>query len=483
MSQLRCFSLVGDSNIRRGLSTSSNTSGRPLWSSAQFVPCGRLSTLTASLKSVRPDADACVVACITNFITGRPDSSGSISSRVDIVISGFIEKVVTFCRSRSSVSVFICPPMYRTVPVWYRDGLPEIMERFWSKLKTTDRPSNLLLLASFSRFDLEADGVHLTPYAGMEYLLHLFDGAQDAFDRAGLTQPDKVAKLEEDTVGLNDRLVVLEQDHARLNRKFERKSAETAELLDLDENLRNENFLMVQGLEVLPKLGSKEWQVRAKSDVDKIFSEMGLPHVCRYVQNLTRRGKAARTLYKVCMNSVESSRVIRSKFGEYFAGGQDTRPPALKNISIRNCLTPATLGPVAILQLLGRHYRDSNPGSKFQVVSYEPRPVLKLTPPPDVADKRVQSYNFIEAISKLPTHFSQDEIEGLLKRISPKLHGQLQSIFVVLSEDMVKKKSSAKSSSRVDSPVESEGLSPEVVSGASGRKRGAPNQSGPSAKK
>ena len=74
------------------------------------------------------------------------------------------------------------------------------------------------------------------------------------------------------------------------------------------------------------------------------------------------------------------------------------------------------------------------------MISYEPRPVLKLTPGPGVADRRVQSYNFIEAVTKLPTNFRQTEVVGLLKRISPRLHDSLSLLFIVLNEDMVSKK-------------------------------------------
>ena len=483
MAQLRCFTLVGDSNIRRGLSLSSNTQGRPLLSSAQFVPCGRLSTLASSLKSTSPESDACVVACITNFITGSiAGIPGSTASRVEPILSGFVEKVFSFSMSRPDLVVFICPPMYRTVPTWYCTGLPTILMKF-NSLVSDARPANVLIMPSFAKFDLEADGVHLTPYSGMEYLLHLTDDAQEVWRRSLLTTDEKVAKISEDTTGLVSRVVYLEQDHARLNRKFERQTAETAELLDLDENLRNEIFLMVQGLPQLPKLDPKEWQQRARADVDRVFSDMGLPHVSRYVQNLTGRGKSVRTLYKVCLNSVESSRVIRAKFGEFFAGGSDSRPEKLKNLSIRNCVTPATLGRIAILQLLGKRYRDSNPGSKFQVISYEPRPVLKLTPPPGVADKRVQSYNFIEAVSKLPTNFSSEEVDGLLKRISPKLYGRLQSLFVVLSDDMLKKKVTVKKST-AENKSESESPTSVTPDGAQGRKRARRTpESGPSSKR
>ena len=82
------------------------------------------------------------------------------------------------------------------------------------------------------------------------------------------------------------------------------------------------------------------------------------------------------------------------------------------------------------------------------MIRYEPRPVLKITPSASATDKRVQSYSFIEAVEKLPSCFTSSEIDDLLKRISPKLHGRLQSLFVVVSDDMVKKRHQAKSSTK-----------------------------------
>ena len=213
-----------------------------------------------------------------------------------------------------------------------------------------------------------------------------------------------------------------------------------------------------------------------------------------YVQNSTGRGQDSKTLYRARLNSIEASRAIRNKFSTFFAGGKDARPPAVASISIRNCVTTATLARIAILQLLGQRYKDSNPGSRFHVVGYEPRPLLKLTPSPTSSDKRVRTFNFIEAISSLPTSFSSKEIEALLKRISPKLHGNLRSLFVVVNEDMLTKKftkskkapsvnsvplgSGSESSPGVASP---EFHTPDNSSLRSG-KRLASSPSGPSAK-
>ena len=377
--------------------------------------------------------------------------------------------------------------MYRTVPQWYREGIAEVLIKFSSLYSAvTDKPANLFLLPSFASPKLEADGVHLDPYSGLQYVLHLFDSAQAAVLRKALPVEDKVAQLVDESFGVESRLSSLEQDHARLNSRFERQVAHDAELLDIDENIRNESFFMIQGLPRLTRLDPKEWNARARADVDRVLREMGFEHTCQFVQNSTGKGKDSKTLYKAKVKSAEVSREIRDRFGRYFAGGNDSRPESLRQITIRNCVTPATLGRVAILQLLGKRYRESNPGSRVQVIAYESRPLLKLTPPPGASDKRVQSFTFIEAVTKLPTNFSQDEIDGLLKRISSRLHSNLRSLFIVLNEDMVKKFRKPKKSA--DSPPSGSESTPgrSGDSSSSGRRRKRGPQTpgtGPSSKK
>jgi hypothetical protein len=250
-------------------------------------------------------------------------------------------------------------------------------------------------------------------------------------------------------------------------------------LSDFQENIRNESFFMIQGLPRLPKLEPKEWQIQAKAAVQGVLvSLMGKEYPIAFVKNSTGRGKESKTMYRVKMPSVEISREIRDKFGLFFSGGADTRPQSLKGISIRNAVTTATLARIAILQLLGQRYVQSNPGSRSHVVGYEPRPLLKLTPSPGASDKRIQTYNFIEAVTKLPTCFQKGEIDGLLKRISPKLHGNLKPLLVVVSDDMIRKSISMPKSRPADasgSGSESSGSfkSPGDVSGRVSNKRGA----------
>lgn len=488
MSQARVFSIVGDSNVKRHMNPMS-CRDRPMMSGAQVIQCGRAALLQASLRSVRAESDVCIVACVTNFMTSLSASgASSISLRVEPVLIDFFEKVSEASISRPDVQFFVSPPMYRTSPIWYRENLPEILKKFSDVMRS--KPSSILMLPSFPTPSFETDGIHLTAYSGLEFALHLFDSVSEILTKSALDPDAKGIIVAESSRVLEDRVMVLEQDHRRLNQKFETKYAADAELSDFQENLRNESFFMVQGLRRLPKLEPKEWQERARADVLPVISLLlGRDVPISYVSNSTGRGKDSQTLYRVKVATRELSQEIRDTFGSFFLGGGDRRPPALKTISIRNCVTTATLARIAILQLLGKRYTDSNPGSKSKVIRYEPRPLLKILPSASATDKRVQSYNFIEAITKLPVCFTSSEIDELLQRISPKLYGNLQSLLVVVSDDMVKKRHQPKPKARSKSGDTSKPGATSKSPAASGRrnsKRGAsasPSGSEPAAKK
>ena len=83
-------------------------------------------------------------------------------------------------------------------------------------------------------------------------------------------------------------------------------------------------------------------------------------------------GQRKETTYLVRMRSIQDAKDVRAKFGAYFAGGTDTRPAALKGISISNWTTPGTKVRIAILKVLASRYRASNPGSRVQVIHHSP---------------------------------------------------------------------------------------------------------------
>ena len=137
--------------------------------------------------------------------------------------------------------------MYRRLPLWYRDGLPEVLTRFSAELMR-ERPPNLLSMASFPTPSFEDDGVHLTAYSGLEFVLHLFDTSSTLIDALDIDPGLKVDYNREASRLLEDRMVALEQDHHRLNSVVDLKIAMDAELSDIQINERNENCFVIFGL-------------------------------------------------------------------------------------------------------------------------------------------------------------------------------------------------------------------------------------------
>ena len=344
------------------------------------------------------------------------------------------------CSSNPTRSYLISPPMYRVRPLWYREGLPEIMNLF-SQVLSQDRPPNLFLLPSFPTPDFEADGVHLTAYSGLEFILHLFDCSIERLESAELPPAEQAAIGSESTRVLEDRVMALEQDHRRLNKAVESKVAVDAELADFHLNERNEDFFVIESLErISDELVGKAWQTQAVKDVQAaIRLLMGREMPIVFVKNATGRHKGAPVTYNVQMSTVQDAGAIRKRFGSHFLSGRDERPKEIRHFSVKNLITPETKIRISILKLLAQRYRDSNPGSKVKVVGYQPRPLIKITPAPSSSDRRIQIYNYVQAVKTLPCSFSAGELEPIMRRINPKLVGQIRSTFIILSDDSFKK--------------------------------------------
>jgi len=466
MSQDRVFCIVGDSNVRR-FANQVNQRACPDLARTQILSCGKVSLLSEAITEVNDDVDACIITCISNFICDAPPGSSSVSVRIDSVIEDFRRLLHVACSENASRHYLVFPPMYRQAPLWYRDGLGEIMSKF-SSMMSSKRPANLLLLPSFSRPEYDPDGVHLTPFSGLEFIYHLFDSAKTALASLNLDSSVRQSESSEAIRALEDRMMASEQDHKRLNSCFEAKVAVDAELADFQENVRNEVFFVVSGLPRIPQeLRGREWQSRAVADVQKLIRVLlskELPIVV--VQNVTGRHADAPTRYHVRMEFAAHSQEIRSKFGSFFIGGTDRRPPDLSQISISNRITPGTQVRIAVLRLLAKRYETSNPGAKTKVIGFESRPIIRLTPPPDSSDKRVRTFTYMEAIKNLPTCFSKAEIKPILDKIDPQFKGRLQSTFVVLSDDDVAGRQRGRRDGRSARGPEAEG------SDAAARKRG-----------
>ena len=285
-------------------------------------------------------------------------------------------------------------------------------------------------------------------------MLHLFDSARSTIESASSNLETKSIKSLEANRVLEDRMMALEQDHRRLNKFVEWRTAIDSELSDFHENIRFENWFVIYGLPKLDsKMDKKEWQTKAKADVNgalKIL--MGREYNIIVVQNITSPAKDAVCRYQVLLPSVTESKEIRDKFGAFFVGGKgESRPEALKPISIQNRMTPGTQLRISLLKLLAKRYLASNPGGKAIVISYDSRPLIKIEPPEGASDRRMKTYHYIDAIKNLPTNFTQAELKPILEKVNSKLKGSLKPVFVVVSDDMLpsskyKPKGTAKSS-------------------------------------
>jgi hypothetical protein len=408
----------------------------------------------------------CVIACLTNFIANA-SGTGSVHQLVDPILTTIQTVLQDVCQRDPARSFMISPPMYRTTPIWYRDGLPEILSSF-SKALCEDRPKNLHLLPSFATPEYDQDGIHLTPYSGLEFVLDLFDQAEELLARLKLDPTTRCNLSAESTRVLEDRVMVLEQDHRRLNRFVEKKSAIDAELADFRENERLEDCFVISGLPSLSSsLTGKEWQSQAVASVQKFLVDL-LGRECPIVvvQNVTPRSRDAETIYNVRMAHVEDSRAVRRKFGGFFQGGTDGRPDLFKEISVKNRVTSDTRIRISLLKLMAKRYKDSNPGSKVQVIGYDPRPLLKVIPPSTASDRRTKVYNYVEACRAFPTTFAAKDLDPIMKRIHPSLRGQIRSTFIVLSDDQLSRNVSSASSMSTSSSASNDGSESVVGAGS-----------------
>ena len=390
-AKVRMFGLLGDSNINRHINRTS-VRAHPSLKTAQVLPCGHFGIFPETLAKIRPDVNVVIIACLSNFLAGS-DGPSTISHRINPVLEQIRTILLDLCATHPDRFYFMSPPMYRVSPTWYREGLPEILTLFSASL-SVDRPGNLHLLPSFAtpEYDADGDGIHLTPYSGLEYILHLFDSSHELFSVLEASLNDVAIKTCESTHVLEDRMMALEQDHRRLNKVVEKKSAVDAEIADYLQNESFEDSFLIFGLDPISSdLFGKAWQDKAVQDVQKVLvTLMGREFPISFIQNATSRVPNSEVKYNVKMTNPADSALIRKKFGSFFLGGKDGRPPELKPFNIKNRVTAETRIRIDILKLLAQKYRTSNPDGRAQVISYDPRPMIKITPPPSSSDRRIK---------------------------------------------------------------------------------------------
>ena len=342
--------------------------------------------------------------------------------------------------------MFIVPPLYRHQPAWYHRNLALVATRFSQALSSTP-PLNLHLLPSFTSQDLCPDGVFLTLVSGLHYVLHVFDQTSQQLE---LLQSDSTAQLvhvQESVRHHDDRISYLECRHDRLSVSHDTKLAADAEFRDWMINRSEESWLTIQGLPRLGQKGRREWQDAAKKQVNDLFrltlklNKVHLDYKVIVVSNPMRFRTSGVPVLNVKLCSIEASETIRELYSGFFRRDRPVPLPAhLKGVSVRNKVTKETRVRISILQQLGANFVSRNPGSTIKVRGYDPRPTLLVVQPASSGSDgssvpSTKMYNFIEAVTSLPSTLSDDNLSRIFGVIGASYPGQLRNLFVIISDD------------------------------------------------
>ena len=119
--------------------------------------------------------------------------------------------------------------------------------------------------------------------------------------------------------------MALEQDHRRLNKVVEKKTAADAEIADFHQNERFEDSFLIAGLAPISSdLFGKAWQDQAVKNVQAVLLIlMGREYNIIFAQNSTSRVPRSEVKYTVKMKEIADSKAIRDKFGSFFLGSTD----------------------------------------------------------------------------------------------------------------------------------------------------------------
>ena len=131
----------------------------------------------------------------------------------------FLSYVLAEAASRHNLQFLVAQPMYRRQPLWYRSGLTDFLTSFSDAFC----PRLLQTAVCFPTLEFESDGLHLTVYSELYFIVHLIESASDVLRSVPFIPFE--GKTSEAVRPVSDHLTVLEQDHLRLSSEFSMKFA------------------------------------------------------------------------------------------------------------------------------------------------------------------------------------------------------------------------------------------------------------------
>ena len=103
MSIANIYSIIGDSNVKRNM-TSMNIASRSVMKDCQVVDCNGLDNLEVSFAAVRDESTVCILSAISELLVSGPNR-GTVQASVNHVLTSVAGKLAIFCRARPSLQV------------------------------------------------------------------------------------------------------------------------------------------------------------------------------------------------------------------------------------------------------------------------------------------------------------------------------------------------------------------------------------------
>ena len=92
MAQSRLYTIIGDGNVRRNM-TSLNMGSRESMKSAQIISCPALPGLSSAFSEIRKESTVFIFAGVTQLLLSTPECS-TVYATIDPVLSALKESIV-----------------------------------------------------------------------------------------------------------------------------------------------------------------------------------------------------------------------------------------------------------------------------------------------------------------------------------------------------------------------------------------------------
>ena len=148
---------------------------------------------------MRSASNSCIISCLTNSVANLSTCvapTASATARAEPVLEDNRSILGEFSAANPDVLIFVSPPIYRQQPEWYRHELAKVLVQF-SKFLSSLLGTSFHVLPRFPFPELESDGVHLTPNAGLKFVVQLFDSSLDLINTSVVQLPVGVNKCAE----------------------------------------------------------------------------------------------------------------------------------------------------------------------------------------------------------------------------------------------------------------------------------------------